>query len=99
MDLLESVDTLFEINVVRWKLSLYSVQSAVALLPRLWEPLYLIVSSTELLLDVLLSSSSERREGGSIHAVSQRDVRFPAAQGDARYVLPESLKLVHLDWL
>lgn len=64
VDLLKGVDALLEIYVVGWELSLglmASISGHVAI--REVEIDYLVFRSTELLFDILLSPSCERREG------------------------------------
>lgn len=63
--------------------------------------MYLVISSSELLLDVLLCSSSEGRQGRPVHAISQpvRRSWIANSSSNTRYVLPEGLKLIHLSSL
>lgn len=59
---------------------------------------YLVVSSAQLLFDILLSSSCERGEGRPAHCSADQSRLWGARMdGSRRYVLPKGLKLVHLE--
>lgn len=71
VDLLQGIDSLLELDVVRRELGLLHLRSTLRFLARQpWSRSHLIVGLAKLLLDILLRPGRKGREGGTASAVS-----------------------------